>query len=52
MMLIPLSADNNITSINLLVKKYNISELPTILIDEKVKITDVNDSSIIEKYLI
>jgi len=51
MMLIPLSADNNITSINLLIKKYNITELPTILIDEKIKITEVNDSSEIEKYL-
>jgi hypothetical protein len=51
MMLIPLSADNNITSINLLLKKYNITELPTILIDEKIKLTEVNSSSEVEKYL-
>lgn len=37
-MLIPLAGDNNITSIALLRDYYNISSLPTILVDEQVKI--------------
>jgi len=49
-MLIPISADNNIPSVNLLVKNYNITELPVILIDEKIKITDVENVEDIEKY--
>jgi hypothetical protein len=51
-MLIPIAADNNISSIDLLTKKYNITELPAILIDEKDKITDVNSLQDIEKYLV
>jgi hypothetical protein len=51
MMLIPISADNDITSINLLISKYNITEFPSVLIDEKVLITEINSSSEIEKYL-
>jgi hypothetical protein len=50
-MLIPLSGDNNISSINLAMKKYGITELPVILIDEKVKLTNVNDSKDLEQYL-
>jgi hypothetical protein len=51
-MLIPIAADNNISSIDLFVKKYNITELPTILIDEKAKITNVENINDIEKYLV
>ncbi len=51
-MLIPIAGDNNISSIDLFLKKYNITELPTILIDEKTKITDVKTLDDIEKYLI
>ena len=50
-MLIPLSGDNDIPSINLLEKEYNITEFPAILIDEKVKITDIKNISDIKKYL-
>ncbi len=50
-MLIPIAADNNIPSVNLLVKEYGIDKLPTILIDEKIKITDVKTIEDIEKYL-
>lgn len=49
-LLIPLSGDNNIPSINLLMEEYNITELPTILIDEKVKLTDIQSREDIEKY--
>jgi len=37
-MLIPLAADNNITSISLLKDYYNITYLPTVLIDETIKL--------------
>jgi len=50
-MLIPIAADNEIASINLLLDKYDIKELPTILIDEKIKITDLESMEDIEKYL-
>ncbi|MCL5018293.1 MAG: hypothetical protein M1416_00805 [Candidatus Pacearchaeota archaeon] len=50
-MLIPIAADNDIPSINLLTNKYNITELPVILIDEKIKITEINSREDIEKYL-
>jgi hypothetical protein len=51
-MLIPIAADNDIPSITLLTDKYNITQLPTILIDENVKITDVENKSDVEKYLV
>jgi len=51
-MLIPIAADNNISSINLLVEKYEVNELPAILIDEKVKITDIESMEELEKYLV
>jgi hypothetical protein len=51
-MLIPIAADNDIPSVNLLVKKYDITELPVILIDEEVKITNVDKLDDIEKYLV
>jgi hypothetical protein len=51
--LIPLSGDNNLTSIKLLMDKYNIteSELPVILIDEKAKITQVSTKEEIAQFL-
>ncbi len=50
-MLIPIAADNNLPSINLLLDKYGIEELPVILIDEEIKITDVESLEDVEKYL-
>jgi hypothetical protein len=50
-MLIPIAADNDIPSINLLTEKYGIKDLPVILIDEKVKVTDVKTKDDVEKYL-
>ena len=44
-MLIPIAGDINSTSIELLRNMYGIDELPTILIDEKIKITEINDFS-------
>lgn len=50
-MLIPVSGDNDIPSVNLLIDKYKVNELPTILIDEKTKITDAENMEDLEKYL-
>lgn len=51
LMLIPIAGDNDIPSINLFIKKYNITEFPTILIDEKTKMTEIENIGEIEKYL-
>jgi hypothetical protein len=40
-MLIPIAADNNITSVDLLLKTYDIEKFPSILIDEEVKISEL-----------
>ena len=48
-MLIPLAADNNITSINLIMKNYNITYFPTVLIDERVKIQGITTVKDIER---
>jgi len=50
-LLIPLSGDNDIPSITLLREEYNITELPTILIDEETRLTEINSREDIEKYL-
>ncbi|MFH1801621.1 MAG: hypothetical protein ABH804_02180 [archaeon] len=50
-MLIPIAADNNLPSINLLLDKYEIKELPVILIDENVKVTGLQSKEDIEKHL-
>jgi hypothetical protein len=51
--LIPIAGDNELPSINLLLNKYNITQqdLPVILIDEKVKIVDIDSKEDILKYL-
>ena len=50
-LLIPIAADNDLPSVNLMLEAYDITELPTILIDEKIKLTEVNSREEIEKYL-
>jgi hypothetical protein len=47
--LIPLAADNNITSITLLREYYNVTYLPTILIDEEHKIQGTTSLKDIER---
>jgi len=49
-MLIPIAADNNIVSVDMLLETYNVTELPTVLIDEKIKLTEVSTYDL-EKYL-
>ena len=50
-MLIPIAADNNLSAVNLLLEKYEIKELPVVLIDEKTKLTDVQTLDDIRRYL-
>lgn len=52
-MLIPMAGDNNLTSVSIMMNKYNIteSELPVILIDEKIKITELKTIEELEKNL-
>ncbi len=50
-MLIPIAADNDLPSIKLLMNEYNITELPVILIDENIKITDLEVKEDITNYL-
>jgi len=52
-MLIPFAGDNNVSSLNILMSTFNISEqeLPVILIDEKIKITEVENKEEIKKFL-
>lgn len=51
--LIPFAGDNNLSSINLLMKQYNVTkeEIPVILIDEEIKITELQSVEDIEKLL-
>lgn len=49
--LIPIAGDNDISSISILMDEYRITELPTILVDEKTKLTQINSMGDIEKYL-
>lgn len=53
LILLPISGDNNLTSVSLLMNRYNISEkeLPIILIDGKTKIADLSTKQQIEQYL-
>jgi len=50
-MLIPIAGDNDLPSIRLLLEIYGITELPAILIDEKIVLTDIEKREDIEKYL-
>lgn len=52
-MLIPMAGDNNLSSVRILMNLYNVSEseLPVILIDEKIKITELQKIEDIEKLI-
>lgn len=52
-MLIPIAGDNGLASVSAIMGVYNISEqdLPIILIDEKYKITNLENKNEIEQYL-
>lgn len=42
-MLIPISGDNNLTSVEMLMQNYDITKLPTVLVNEKIKISETID---------
>lgn len=50
-MLIPISFDLNISTIEIMKKTYGIKNAPTILIDEKIKLEGVKKQEEIEKYI-
>lgn len=52
-LLIPIAADNDLSSVNILLNKYNISkqELPVILINRKIKITTLENIKNLLKHL-
>ncbi|MEK6820138.1 MAG: hypothetical protein AABX71_00315 [Nanoarchaeota archaeon] len=50
-MLIPIAGDMDLSSINLLLDSYGVNELPTIFIDENIKITDIVSVEELEKFL-
>jgi len=50
-LLISFAGNNNLPSIDLLRSAYNITELPTVLIDEEIKITDIQEKEDIRKHL-
>lgn len=50
LLLIPIAGDNDITAVSLLLEKYGIKELPTILINRKTKITDIKTAEEISAY--
>jgi len=50
-MLIPIAGDNDIPSVNLLRDNYNITQLPSVLIDEKVVLTEIGSLEELENYL-
>ena len=51
-LLIPIAGNNNVTAVNLLLDKYDIDEedLPVIVIDEKIKLRELETVKEIEKY--
>lgn len=51
-LLIPMAADNDISSINILLDKYDIEfkDLPVILINETIKITEIQDIEELRQY--
>ncbi len=51
-LLIPMAADNEISSINILLDRYDVGleDLPIIIIDEEVRITELQNIEKLEKY--
>ena len=49
--LIPIAADNNLTSLDFMVKKFGIEKYPAVIINEKHIIYDIESESNLEKYL-
>lgn len=50
-LLIPIAADSNLTSLDSLVSKFNITSYPVVIIDEKYVLSELISVEEIEKYL-
>jgi len=50
-MLIPIAGDGNLSSIDILLDSYGVKEFPSILIDEKIILTEIRNREDIEKHL-
>lgn len=50
--LIPIAGDLGMDSVNMQLKIYNITYLPTILIDEKIKLESFQSQTSLEKYIV
>jgi hypothetical protein len=50
-LLISFSGDTGLPSVDIVKSRYNISELPVVIIDEKIKITDIKGAEEIERYI-
>ena len=50
-LLIPIAADSDLTSLNSLILKFNISDYPVLIIDDKKVLFEVGSVDEIEKYL-
>lgn len=51
LMLIPLPADLNITTINLITENYNITTMPAVLINENVTLQGLQPAESLERYI-
>ena len=49
--LIPISVDSNLTSLNTLIKRFEINEFPVVIVDENKLISDIKTVEEIKKYL-
>lgn len=50
-LLIPIAGNNDITAVKLLLKEYNITQFPTILINGEIKITEIKNAEEMSRYL-
>lgn len=50
-LLIPIAADSNLTSLDSLISKFKITEYPVVIIDEKYVVKDLSSVEELEKYL-
>lgn len=50
-LLIPIASDSNLTSLDSLISKFNVTSYPVVIIDEKYVISDLSSVEELEKYL-
>jgi hypothetical protein len=49
--LLPIAADNNLSSIDMVVNKFHIEKFPSIIINEKIVLNDLNSLNDLEDYI-